>query len=40
MRTLRGGNAMAVIARLNPVIRGWAAYYRGVVSCQVFGSPR
>ena len=34
MRTLRGGNAMAVIARLNPVIRGWAAYYRGVVSCQ------
>src|ERR1022692_1985765 len=38
MRTLRGGNAMAVIARLNPVIRGWAAYYRGVVSCQVFGS--
>ena len=22
MRTLRGGNAMAVIARLNPVIRG------------------
>ena len=38
MRTLRGGNAMAVIATLNPVIRGWAAYYRGVVSCQVFGS--
>src|SRR5487761_764798 len=38
LRTLRGGNAMAVIARLNPVIRGWAAYYRGVVSCKVFGS--
>jgi len=38
MRTLRGGNAMAVIATLNPVIRGWAAYYRGVVSCQVFSS--
>ena len=34
MRALRGGNAMAVIARLNPVIRGWAAYYRGVVSMQ------
>ena len=38
MRTLRGGNAMAVIATLNPVIRGWAAYYRGVVSCKTFGS--
>jgi len=36
MRTLRGGNAMAVIAKLNPVIRGWAAYYRGVVSSRVF----
>jgi len=38
MRTLRGGNAMAVIATLNPVIRGWAAYYRGVVSSRVFNS--
>jgi len=37
-RTLRGGNAMAVIARLNPIIRGWAAYYRGVVSSRLFGS--
>jgi len=38
MRILRGGNAMAVTARLNPVIRGWAAYYRGVVSSELFGS--
>ncbi len=38
LRTLRGGNAMAVIARLNPIIRGWAAYYRGVVSSRLFGS--
>ena len=38
MRTLRGGNAMAVIAKLNPVIRGWAAYYRTVVSSEVFRS--
>jgi len=38
MRILRGGNAMAVIATLNPVIRGWAAYYRGVVSSELFGS--
>src|SRR5262249_36650243 len=30
MRTLRGGNAGAVIATLNPIIRGWAAYHRGV----------
>ena len=37
-RTLRGGNAMMVIATLNPVIRGWAAYYRGVVSSRLFGS--
>jgi RNA-directed DNA polymerase len=35
-RTLRGGNAMMVIARLNPIIRGWAAYYRGVVSSRLF----
>jgi RNA-directed DNA polymerase len=37
-RTLRGSNATAVIAALNPVIRGWAAYYRGVVSSGVFSS--
>jgi RNA-directed DNA polymerase len=35
-RTLRGSNAMAVIARLNPIVRGWAAYYRNAVSSQVF----
>ncbi len=29
-RALRGSNAAAVIARLTPIIRGWAAYYRGV----------
>jgi len=36
MRRLRGSNARAVIARLNPIIRGWAAYYRAVVSSRVF----
>lgn len=36
MRGLRGSNAMAVIARLNPIIRGWAAYYRGVVASKAF----
>jgi RNA-directed DNA polymerase len=38
MRKLRGSNAMALIATLNPIIRGWAAYYRGVVSSAVFSS--
>ena len=36
MRSLRGANAQAVLARLNPIIRGWAAYYRTVVSSKVF----
>ena len=36
MRGLRGSNATAVIAELNPIIRGWAAYYRGIVSSRVF----
>ncbi|MCE3556485.1 group II intron reverse transcriptase/maturase [Pseudonocardia sp. RS11V-5] len=38
MRRLRGSNAIAVIARLNPIIRGWASYYRGAVSSGVFAS--
>ena len=29
---------MAVIAALNPVIRGWAAYYRSVVSTRTFSA--
>src|SRR5229473_5489322 len=36
LRSLRGANAAAVIARLNPVIRGWAAYYRSRVSSRAF----
>jgi RNA-directed DNA polymerase len=35
-RKLRGSNARAVIARLNPIIRGWAAYYRAAVSSKIF----
>src|SRR5262245_55171721 len=31
-RKVRGANAGAVIATLNPVIRGWTAYHRGMVS--------
>jgi RNA-directed DNA polymerase len=38
MRRLRGTNAGAVIATLNPVIRGWTTYYRGVVSARVFSA--
>jgi RNA-directed DNA polymerase len=38
IRSMRGSNAMALIARLNPIIRGWAAYYRGAVSSKIFGS--
>ncbi|MEV4239195.1 group II intron reverse transcriptase/maturase [Nocardia sp. NPDC049737] len=36
IRSLRGTNAAAVISRLNPIIRGWAAYYRNVVSSEEF----
>jgi RNA-directed DNA polymerase len=38
MRSLRGTNAQAVIARLNPIIRGWSAYYRTVVSSEAFAA--
>jgi len=38
MRALRGSNVMAVLAKLGPIIRGWAAYYRGVVSSRLFSS--
>jgi RNA-directed DNA polymerase len=33
---LRGHNARDVIKRLNPIIRGWAAYYRTQVSSNTF----
>ncbi len=38
LRRLRGSNVMAVLAKLAPIIRGWAAYYRGVVSSRLFSS--
>jgi RNA-directed DNA polymerase len=37
LRSLRGSNAQAVIRRLNPIIRGWASYYRTQVAADVFG---
>jgi RNA-directed DNA polymerase len=36
MRTLRGANAGAVLRTINPIVRGWSAYYRTVVSSEIF----
>ena len=36
VKAQRGANASAVISALNPIIRGWAAYYKTVVSSEVF----
>jgi RNA-directed DNA polymerase len=38
MRSLRGVNVSGVIKRLNPIIRGWAAYYRTQVSSDTFSA--
>jgi RNA-directed DNA polymerase len=38
VKALRGANADAVIARLNPIITGWAAYYRIGVSKRAFNA--
>ena len=38
MKALRGSNADAVITRLNPVITGWAAYYRIGVSKRAYST--
>lgn len=35
---LHGSNAMCLIRVLNPILRGWANYYKGVVSSKVFDS--
>ncbi len=32
----KGGNAKTLIHRLNPILRGWATYYRHVVSKRIF----
>lgn len=38
MLALRGANAAMVLLRLNPIIRGWAAYYRTGVSSEAFSA--
>ena len=35
MRSLRGHNAVEVLQRLTPIVRGWATYYRTVISSEV-----
>jgi RNA-directed DNA polymerase len=37
-KALRGANADMVIAKLNPIIKGWAAYYRIGVSKRAFAA--
>jgi RNA-directed DNA polymerase len=36
MRSLRGANAGAVLRTISPIVRGWTAYYRTVVSSAAF----
>jgi RNA-directed DNA polymerase len=36
MRALRGAAPAEIIRRLNPIIRGWAAYYRPAVASEAF----
>ena len=38
LRALRGANAAMALFRLNPIIRGWAAYYRTAVSSEAFSA--
>lgn len=38
MRALRGAQPLAVLRTINPIVRGWSAYYRTVVSKEVFAS--
>lgn len=35
-KRVQGSNAQCLIKVLNPMIRGWANYYRGVVSSEIF----
>jgi RNA-directed DNA polymerase len=37
-RSLRGSNVTAVLAKITPIVRGWVAYYRTVVSTRVFAA--
>ncbi len=36
MLALRGANVAALLSKINPILRGWAAYYQGVVFTETF----
>jgi RNA-directed DNA polymerase len=36
IKALRGANVAAVLSAINPIVRGWSAYYRGVVATETF----
>lgn len=36
-KKVQGTNVQTVLAKLNPVIRGWATYFRAVVAKEIFG---
>ncbi|WP_328623701.1 group II intron reverse transcriptase/maturase [Streptomyces sp. NBC_00353] len=38
VRALRGAETLAILRAVNPIVRGWSAYYRTVVSKEVFAS--
>lgn len=38
MKALQGANALAVLRTINPIVRGWTAYYRTVVSSATFSA--
>ncbi|MCR8580018.1 group II intron reverse transcriptase/maturase [Streptomyces sp. Isolate_219] len=38
MQSLLGQNIMVVLRRLSPIVRGWSAYYRTVVSSKTFSA--
>ncbi|MFE9927334.1 group II intron maturase-specific domain-containing protein, partial [Streptomyces sp. NPDC005774] len=38
IKSLYGANAAAITRRMNPIVRGWAAYYRGGTSSAAFNS--
>ncbi|MCX5056929.1 group II intron reverse transcriptase/maturase [Streptomyces sp. NBC_00452] len=38
VKAMNGANAEALMQKLVPVVRGWAAYYRGVASSKTFNS--
>ncbi len=38
MRALRGAPPLGILRTLNPIVRGWSAYYRGVISAKAFNA--